>query len=597
MYWRIPNVKNIEPGRLFTDEDSFYRFIQSVSGMQYDDLRQACTDFYDKRENEDYLGQIITHLNFSGLLQLDGMGRVETNPFLDYLADHPVWGRAYMNYFLCMWQFPMPNVGDFREDEIHKPYLLILKLLAQLKAVNPREAYLTREDFYYYFLDEGNIHIRLEEIGRDLADEVIGGRGGYPEVDTRKTHYFHALLANSNLLTTDKRQYGGDGHFFIGLAERPYADREIAYLLEAYGGEVFDFDAGRPRTDRRVISDYARYLNCFEKFDRWKEVVMNIRRIEEFYTYCGENGFYYSKELVRRFILSLETKPFVLLTGISGSGKTKIAELWLKFLKERSEAEGILIAVGSNWTDNKKLLGYENLLAEGEERYQETELVRLMREANGDSLKELIVILDEMNLSRVELYFADFLSALESMGHEITLPDGGRVVWTKNIKIVGTVNVDETTYMFSNKVLDRANVIEMNGMPPSEYVEAVRDRAGKPYADLAVYDWFGEYLELLDRVYAAAGNSFAYRVMDEISKYILLNISVCGEGPDLYHAYLDEQINQKVLTRLHGSKSQIKSRLENLAAVLGGEEYPLSSAKLEQMLAQVQQGYTSYIGG
>lgn len=599
MYWRIPNVKNINANHLFTDEDSFYRFILENVGSRYDDLRRNCSEFYGKEDNKDYFGQIISHLNFSGLLQMDALGEVIQNPLLDYLIEHPGQHDAYFNYFLCMWQFPLPNVPAHRKDTIHKPYLIILKLLRELKKIDAGEAYLTREDFVNVFLDENNKHIVLQDIDEALAREVLDNRGTHEAVEARKTQYFRALLENSDLITTNAADYGADGHFLIGLSDKPYVDREIEYLIKAYADRVFRFDSSGAATDKRVISEYAAFINNFDGFREWKEVVMNIRRIEEFHTYCLEKGYYYTKDLVRRFILSLETKPFVLLTGISGSGKTKIAELWLRFLNERQEGEGILIAVGSNWTDNKKLVGFLNILAEEEQRYQDTQLVCLMKKANQDRGKELIVILDEMNLSRVELYFADFLSALESMDHEILLPDGGKVEWTHNIKIIGTVNVDETTYMFSPKVLDRANVIEMNGMSPAEYIEAVSDRPGKVYKELETYNWYlTEYLPLLGKIYEAVNGEFAYRAIDEISEYLLLNAKVCGEKEDDFHRFMDEQVSQKILSRLHGSKSQLKPKLEKLKVLFDGRpEYALVNAKLNQMLTDIQKGYASYIGG
>lgn len=320
---------------------------------------------------------------------------------------------------------------------------------------------------------------------------------------------------------------------------------------------------------------------------------MNITRIEEFKHFCAEKGFSYSDDLIRRFVLSLEAKPFLLLTGISGSGKTKIAELWSRYLESKNEAEWKMIAVGSNWTDNKKLLGFNNVLLEEDKAFQTTELVELMKRAQGSD-KEFIIILDEMNLSRVEMYFADFLSALESLDHTIKLANNETILWTRNIKIIGTVNVDESTYMFSPKVLDRANVIEMNGISPREYIESVKESDDKIYKLIKDKDWFDNYVSLLESVYTDLNGEFAYRVIDEITAYIALNVKLYGS--DKYLTFVDEQVSQKILPKLHGSKAQLKPKLDKLQVTFADKACPLVNNKLSKMQEDVKKGYTSFIG-
>ena len=85
------------------------------------------------------------------------------------------------------------------------------------------------------------------------------------------------------------------------------------------------------------------------------------KQITGFTKYCRKIGLYYDVDLIRRFIISLKTKRFLILTGISGSGKTKITEAWIKFNKLTKE-QYVIKAIGSNWNDNKKLLGYKNIL-------------------------------------------------------------------------------------------------------------------------------------------------------------------------------------------------------------------------------------------
>ena len=129
----------------------------------------------------------------------------------------------------------------------------------------------------------------------------------------------------------------------------------------------------------------------------------------------------------------------------------------------------VIIPVGANWTDNTNIVGYYNVITE---EYQSTPAYDLINKAQDDPDNPYFLILDEMNLSHVERYFADFLSAIES-GEEIPLYGEDRTLkLPDNLFIIGTVNVDETTYMFSPKVLDRANTIEFDTLSAWEYMES-----------------------------------------------------------------------------------------------------------------------------
>ena len=311
----------------------------------------------------------------------------------------------------------------------------------------------------------------------------------------------------------------------------------------------------------------------------------------------------------------------MILTGLSGSGKTKLAQafcLWL--VGEGSQYE--LIPVGSDWTNREPLLGYPNALEQGKYVKPDNGVLDLLIEANNNKNKPYFLILDEMNLSHVERYFADFLSAMESdepiplheesddwqddVPAEIDVPD--------NLFVIGTVNIDETTYMFSPKVLDRAQVIEF--YVTQDEMAAFMENPVKP--DLDVLDGKGtssanSFLQLSSRQYEmpaemkseikdvmeiffenlkASGAEFGYRTAHEIFRFC----GVLNNLDDEYHWSTDQLIDaaivQKLLPRLHGSRKKLEPVLNQLANLC--LETDEGSDELIEQLANDPEGIPSH---
>lgn len=262
-----------------------------------------------------------------------------------------------------------------------------------------------------------------------------------------------------------------------------------------------------------------------------------------------------------------------------------------------------IIPVGANWTENRHIVGFYNLITK---EYQRTKALNLilssqMKENEGTPF---FMILDEMNLSHVERYFADFLSAIESdekihlhsNGEEAGLP--GDIQLNPNLMIVGTVNVDETTYMFSPKVLDRANTIEILSGSISDYLVGRADAADimgdmtyleAPLKDAAelrsltigqirnqfnnvtagggtFWDAFSLELNKFQSVLKEVGLDFGFRVVNEISRFLLAAWRFEGKPTDWtnWKYYFDMQIKQKMLPKVHGSERSLGKLIENL---------------------------------
>ena len=259
-----------------------------------------------------------------------------------------------------------------------------------------------------------------------------------------------------------------------------------------------------------------------------------------------------------------------------------------------NESKYIIVPVGANWTDNTNIVGYYNVITED---YQSTPAYDLIKKAQEDLENPYFLILDEMNLSHVERYFADFLSAIES-GEEIPLYGEEKTLkLPDNLFIIGTVNVDETTYMFSPKVLDRANTIEFDTLHAWEYMvsdpdsndfEGNIDYLQSPLVDsdissLNIQDlkeiftnisfnddnlWLTLAVELtaFQESLQGSGFDFGFRVINEILRFMVVAWRYENSPDDWqnWERYFDAQIKQKILPKLHGSEKAIGNVLTNL---------------------------------
>ncbi len=356
------------------------------------------------------------------------------------------------------------------------------------------------------------------------------------------------------------------------------------------------------------------------------------------------SGIKVSKNLTERYIISLLTKPFVILTGLSGSGKTKLAQAFSQWICE-DESQVCIVPVGADWTNREPLLGFPNALEPDKYVKPDNRALDLLLEAgkSENHSKPYFLILDEMNLSHVERYFADFLSVMESKGKfslhagpkerdgvpsEISLP--------RNLFIIGTVNIDETTYMFSPKVLDRASVLEfrvtsdemkdfldgntivdlgnLKGKGASMASSFVEISANKQLAPKDNDGLQSELLKFFNEL-KKAGAEFGYRSASEIYRFAAVVNHL--EPAWTTNEIIDSAIMQKLLPKVHGARRKLEPILKTLGklCLVDGIEidsylvpntefnfkegtkvrYPISLEKIIRMYQNLMQnGFTSY---
>lgn len=355
----------------------------------------------------------------------------------------------------------------------------------------------------------------------------------------------------------------------------------------------------------------------------------------------SSSGLSYSNKLLIRFIASLLTKPFVILTGLSGSGKTKLAQAFVQWICQ-DKSQYAIVPVGADWTNREPLLGYPNALKPDEYVKPDSNVLDLIIRANNHPELPFFLILDEMNLSHVERYFADFLSVMESkegipLYSEGTIDNGvpSKLSVPSNFFIIGTVNIDETTNMFSPKVLDRANTIEfrVTDREMANFLDNIReidmDALNTKGASMAnsflqmtenksfpkkdseeinktLVGFFGE----LKKTGAEFGYRSATEMLGLINQLTVLDNNLTTKDK------VDIAIMQKLLPKLHGSRRKLCPVLEILGSfclegeikivkeVFAKEDfdynseqvlYPLSLEKIARMhKGAVENGFASF---
>jgi hypothetical protein len=310
---------------------------------------------------------------------------------------------------------------------------------------------------------------------------------------------------------------------------------------------------------------------------------------------------YYTPEIIRRFIAGMASSKLLILEGISGTGKTSLPYSFSRYLCNPAT----MVSVQPSFRDRTELLGYFN---EFSKRFNETEFLRALYEA-GYREDPSFIVLDEMNLARIEYYFAEMLSVLEMPSHDEWVLDLVPTAWPKDpVKLtdgkitvsdsmwfVGTANNDDSTYTITDKVYDRAIPIELNEraaafecemQPACQITSAhLQELFAKAKEDHPISEAVLSKMEKLDsylqtRFQLAFGNRITKQMHDFIPVYV-----ACG-GTEV--GGMDYIIARKVLKKFESLnvsfvRDEIKGLISYMEKTFGKHAMPDSIAYLQRI--------------
>ncbi len=546
------------------------------------------------------------------------------------------------------------RIGNLDQKNNKEPFVVFEKKAVSLSAI--------QKDYRLNFKPPGNDIDSNDFLAQELSRigaEIIS-------VDKRGTGWSKSDIAYACAIFFNKLKNDWEATHTLpneDFSERIAKNRVISRSSSSWASKLTNIahahsllsgtfpDDKKPRSgdfEKRlpgVIKEIRRDLNSFTRLARKEQISDEFRDLdpiglseEDIVPYLQKNKLSFSDKLTA----ALASKPFVILAGGTGTGKTRSARQVAIQIAGKEYVN--TVAVGADWTDNRPLLGFRNLLSPDGASYVAPEALKLIlkadknlrdaaKETKGEksagfpieeSIKPFFLILDEMNLSHVERYFADFLSSMES-GEALKLHDyegglkvdGGDLIipmevkWPRNLFVIGTVNIDETTYMFSPKVLDRAHVIEFKvrwdeiktglSFPPAKALASWSAEQTRNFTNIALDDQKAlekADQERLEEVLAGAYKcldgtryNFAHRTARECLNYVAAAQRL-SEAKLVEHleitGLIDLAILQKTLPKLNGSAGSLTETLNKLSEFTTKHALKECSKKLSSMVKQLK---------
>ncbi|MBQ6477478.1 MAG: hypothetical protein IJI43_03495 [Bacilli bacterium] len=314
--------------------------------------------------------------------------------------------------------------------------------------------------------------------------------------------------------------------------------------------------------------------------------------VETFRNFSGSKlHLYYTTNMIRLFISGMSATRLIILQGISGTGKTSLAYAWGKFIKK----DAIIASVQPSWRDRTELFGYFN---EFTKKFNETEVLKGMYEA-GYTDDLYVTVLDEMNIARVEYYFAEMLSILEMPSRDEWIIElvpsvwdndpvkliGGKLKIPPNMWYIGTINNDDSTFAVTDKVYDRAMPIDINEkFPPfdpvdteamninASYLESLFTKAKENHPLSA--DMEKKINEMDDYVIKHFRIAFGNRIVKQMKDFVATYVECGGTEVDGVDYYIARKILRKFeQLNLAYIRDEIDGFIEYLDKAFGKEHF------------------------
>lgn len=427
---------------------------------------------------------------------------------------------------------------------------------------------------YRFFSSDENE--KLEDMDDDQNENVASSFD--KDATSNNLNGDATLNANSNSVSLDNEDKARD------LDTREKVFPGLSKVDEKYSG----FEVEGVPTDDITLEDLAtKFRNYLAK----------------------EEHLYFDIETIRIFLASLGTSHFMILEGLSGTGKSSLPRFFAKFIN----AKVTFIPVQATWRDKSSLLGYFNDFSR---IYNETDFLLSLYEAGYNPDQINIFVLDEMNISRVEYYFADFLSVLEYPSDEwkiriMQLPYGfvsptklidGNLQVTPNSFFIGTANKDDSTFSIADKVYDRSITVDFQTknepFSVKEEVEPIHlsySKLSSLFKDASAIEEnhltkedLQKFNAVTDYIYEEFDVAFGNRILNQIETIVPLYIALGGKKEEI----LDFMLTRKVLCKLDGRfEDFVKPALKNLLVLLdktyGKGDFPNSAAYINKLIKKL----------
>ncbi|MTI80840.1 MAG: DUF3578 domain-containing protein [Firmicutes bacterium] len=522
--------------------------------------------------------------------------------------------------------------------------------------LDQRETSTTQKSVYCVFLfrqDMSGVYLTFNQGVTEPKDQLGAARGReHLRKQARNLRERYSELSSAGYIldnNIDLRVKSG-----LGV---DYEASTIAYKF---------YEASSVATDNEIYNDLDTLLRVYENYvskgsgneEDGKVSEVNFifaDGLNKLITDISSRGYVYEPWQIASYVVALRTKPFVILAGVSGTGKSKLPAL----VSEATGGEVQLVSVRPDWTDSSDILGYTNLQGD----FLPGPLLEIAKEAWENQHKHYVCIIDEMNLARVEHYFAEVLSRIEDRR---SAPEGGynsgpllvqkledkNEIWSTiglppNLVLVGTVNMDESTHGFSRKVLDRAFTIELSEVDLT--VWNLINRFNEEQRNWPVNAWYPRAIRLgelgtlseaehqqinaiikelvvVNRFLKQTHCQVGYRTRDEIVLFVLHANDVLSSFVNHSEEQvdpLDLALQMKILPRISGGSNTVRHTLlqllgwtykkqpfryeEDASAVidqweadgqpptLATAQYPRTAARLCLMWNRmINEGFTSY---